>query len=81
MEKFLQIVQTPTQPAEVEMDPERLKFFNSKLKVWDFAKISVSEFRNLPFDDKWSILKKYYVDMLSKYFDSKGKIIFCLFSG
>ena len=61
------------------MDPEKLEFFNSKVKVWDIAKISSSEFQNLPFDDKSSILKKYYVDMLSKYSDGKGKIIFCFF--
>ena len=81
MEKLLQIVESPIQTNEVEMDPEKLNFFNSKLKVWDFAEISSSEFQNLPFDDKSGILKKYYVDMLSKYPDGKGKIIFCLFSG
>ena len=63
MEKFLQIIEAPVQPNEVEMDPEKLKVFNSKLKVWDFAKILASEFENLPFDDKSSILKKYYVVM------------------
>ena len=44
MEKFLQIVEPTTQPDEMEMDPEKLKFFTSKLKVWDFAKVSSSEF-------------------------------------
>ena len=81
MEKFLQIVEAPVQPNEVEMDPEKLNFFNSKLKVWNFAKISSSEFQNLPFDNKSSILIKYYVNMLSKYSDGKGENIFCLFSG
>ena len=81
MEKFLQIIEAPAQPNEVEMDPEKLKVFNSKLKVWDFAKILASEFENLPFDDKSSILKKYYVDMLSKYSDGKGKICYACFFG
>ena len=81
MEKLLQIVEAPIQPNEVEMNPKKLKFFNSKLKVWDFAEISSSKFQNLLFDDKSSILKKYYVDMLSRYADGKGKIIFCLSSG
>ena len=70
MEKLLQIIEAPIQLNEVEMDPERLKFLNSNLKVWDFAKISSSEFQNLPFDNKSSILKKCYPD-------GKGKIIFC----
>ena len=44
MDKLLQIVEPTTQPDEVEMDPEKLKFLNSKIKVWDFVKISSSEF-------------------------------------
>ena len=79
--KAAKSVEAPIQPNEVEMDPEKLKFFNFKLKVCDFAKISSSEFQNFPFDGKLSILKKYYIDMLSKYPDGKGKNIFCLFSG
>ena len=35
------------QPDKVEMDPENVKLSNSKLKVWDFAKISPSEFQSL----------------------------------
>ena len=50
------------------MDPEKLKFFNSKLKVWDFAKISPSEFQSLSFDDKSLLLKKYYVEVRGKPF-------------
>ena len=52
MEKLIQIAEAPTQSDEVEMDPEKLKFFNSKLKVWDFAKISASELQDLPFDSQ-----------------------------
>ena len=63
------------------MDPEKLKFFNSRIKVLNFAKTSSSEFQNLSFDDKSRILKKYYVDILSRYPDGIGKIILCLFSG
>ena len=81
MEKFLQIIEAPVQPNEVEMDPEKLTVFNSKLKVCDFAKILASEFENLPFDDKSSSLKRYYVDMLSKYSDGKGKICYASFFG
>ena len=63
------------------MDPEKLKFSNSRIKVLNFAKTSSSEFQNLSFDDKSRILKKYYVDILSRYPDGIGKIILCLFSG
>ena len=66
---------------EVEMDPEKLNFLNPNLQVWDCAKISTSEFQNLRFEDKSSILKTYHVDTSSKYPDGKGEIIFCLFPG
>ena len=81
MEKFLQIVEPTAKPDEVEMDSEKSKFFNSKLKVWDFAKISSSEFQNLSFDDKSNLLKKYYVEILAKYSESNGKLFFLFLSG
>ena len=81
MEKFLQIVEPTAKPDEVEMDPEKSKIFNSKLKVWDFAKISSSEFQNLSFDDKSNLLKKYYVEILAKYSESNGKLFFLFLSG
>ena len=40
MEKSLAIIEPTAQPREVELDTEKPKLFNSKLKVWDFAKIS-----------------------------------------
>ena len=38
------------------MDPEKLKFFTSKLKIWDYEKNSALEFQNLSFQDKSKIL-------------------------
>lgn len=61
------------------MDPEKLNFSNSKLKVLDFAKILSSELQSLSFDNKSSLLKKYYVERLARYTEDKGKIIFCCF--
>ena len=49
MEEFLRIVE---ESAEVEMDPEKLEFFTSMLKIWDYAKILALEFQNLSFEDK-----------------------------
>ena len=72
MDKLLQIVEPTTQPDEVEMDPEKLTFLNSKLKVWDFAKTSSSETQSLSCDDKSNILIEYYVEMLAK-----GKLFSC----
>ena len=66
MEEFLKIVKEPSS-NEVVIDADKLKFFNSQLKVWEYAKISAAEFQKLSFDDRSSILKKYYVDMSAKY--------------
>ena len=41
MEEFLRVVEEPASTStEVEIDPEKLKFFASTLKMWDYAKIS-----------------------------------------
>ena len=74
METFRQIVESTAQTDE---NAEKLNFFNSMLKVWDFAKISSSEFQSLSFDNKSSLLKKYYVEMLAKYTKCKEKPFFC----
>ena len=58
----------------METDPEKLRFFNTQLKVWEYAKILGAEFQKLSFDDRSSILKKYYVDMCIKYSVGAGKI-------
>ena len=76
MEQLLKIVEEPTPANEVEIDAEKLKFYNSQLKVWDYAKISAVEFQKLSFDDRSNILKKYYVDMTAKYSAGAGKKFF-----
>ena len=58
MEKYLSIIEDSTSSNEVEIDADKLKFYNSQLKVWDYEKISASEFQKRSFDDKTSTLKK-----------------------
>lgn len=58
MEKYLSIIEDSTSSNEVEIDADKLKFYNSQLKVWDYEKISASQFQKLSFDDKTSTLKK-----------------------
>ena len=58
MEKYLSIIEDSASSNEVEIDADKLKFYNSQLKVWDYEKISASEFQKLSFDDKTSTLKK-----------------------
>ena len=73
MEKLLKIVEKPSS-TELAIDAGRLKFFNSKLKIWDYTKISIREFQKLLFDDRSNILKKFY--MSAKYSVGAGKISF-----
>ena len=41
MEEILRVVEEPASTStEAEIDPEKLKFFASTLKMWDYAKIS-----------------------------------------
>ena len=75
MDEFLKIVE-PTLSNEVEIDVEKLKIYNSELKVQDSAKSSAVEFQKFSFDDRSSILKKYYVDITAKYSAGAGKKFF-----
>ena len=75
MENFLIMVEQPAPSQEVAIDGERLQFFNTKLKIWDYAKISSSDYQKLSFENKSSILKSYYVDMSAKYSFGTGIII------
>lgn len=44
--------------------------------MWDYSIIAGSGFQKIWFDDKSSILKKYYVDMSAKYSVSASKKFF-----
>ena len=78
MENFLRLVEQLAASEEVAIDAEKLKFFNRELKIWDYAKISSSDYQKLSFEDKFSILKSYYVDM-SCTLGTGTIIIFCFF--
>ena len=77
MENFLRLVEQLAASEEVAI-AEKLKFFNRELKFWDYAKISSSDYQKLSFEDKFSILKSYYVDM-SCTLGTGTIIIFCFF--
>ena len=80
MEEFLGVVEDPSlsSSAEVSTDADRLKFFNSKVKVWEYAKILASDFQKFSFDNRSSILKNYYLDMSTKYSTGAGKMFYIL---
>ena len=61
MEDFLEVVEEPT-TTDVNIYAKKLNFFNTKLKIWDYSKISLSEYQNISVDDRSSILRNYYHD-------------------
>ena len=66
MEEFLKIVEEPSSSsaAEVLIDGGKVNFFNSEVKVSEYAKISASDFQKFSFDNKSSILN---IDTLARY--------------
>ena len=67
MEEFLKIVEGSLSSTEVAIDGDKLKSYNTQLKMWDYAKVSAGNFQKPSFDDRSSILKKYYADISAKY--------------
>ena len=60
-------------------DDEKLKFFTTKVKTWDYAKISLSGYQRLSVDDRSSVLRNYYEDMSENYLVGSCKIIIIFF--
>ena len=59
MEELLRIMEQLSSSTESTIDAERLKFFKTKVNIWNYAKISAGDFQKLSFDDRASILKNY----------------------
>ena len=73
MEEYLNIVEERSSPQQdISIDSKRLKFFTSKLKIWDNARQNFDDFKKLLVEDRSSLLKSYYVDMVSKYGNGSG---------
>lgn len=79
MEDFLRIVEeTLTTLSAFNIDAEKLKFFNTKLKIWDYSGLSFADYQKLLIDKRSSILRKCYSDMCKRYSIGVGSGIFCL---
>ena len=77
MEEFLRVIEASlSSSAEVTIDAEKLKFFTTKVKIWDYAKKFPSNFQKLSFGDRALILKNYYSDMSAKYSLGTGTSFF-----
>ena len=80
MKEFLRILKDPLpSSAEVTIDADSLKIFNTKVKIWEYAKISASDFQKLSFDDRASILKNYYFIIQTCRQNIMWVQVYCLF--
>ena len=52
MEDFLRIVEEPSQPqVEIQIDALKRKCLNTKVKIWEYARLSFSDFQKLSVED------------------------------
>ena len=77
MNKLLQIVEE-TSSSLVETSEDKLKFSALKIKIWDYANLSQSDYQKFSIEDRSSILKKHFVDLSLGYVDLGKNCIFCL---
>ena len=86
MEHFLKLIEgrSPQHQQEVSIDPEKLKFFTSQVKIWKYTRLNYKDCQNFSVEDRFSMLKSYYVDMFARFSNGSGTwlcflfFVFCL---
>ena len=61
MGNLLKIVEISSS-AVISIDADKLKVFTAKVKIWDFASLSLNDYQKFSEEDCSSVLQKYYVD-------------------
>ena len=81
MDKPLSLVEKP-QP-EVSIDKEKLRFFISKIPIWDHFYLTEHAYRSSSVGEKTTLLNRYYRELYQKYC-GLGNLFFiylvCLFA-
>ena len=62
MENLLKIVEEPSS-ALVNIYADKLKLFTTKVKIWDYASLSLNVYQKMSVEDRSSVLQKLYVDI------------------
>ena len=57
-EQYLSIFEKPSSTV-AEINEDRLKFFNTKVKNWEYGDISQGDYQNILLEDRFSLLKCY----------------------
>ena len=58
MEKLLGMLEIPQQ-QKVVIDESKLRYFISKISIWDYFRISEHAYKNLPVEEKESMFNRY----------------------
>ena len=75
MDNLLSILEDNS--AEQEIDETRLKYFTSKIKIWDYFNLPRQKLVSLSTEERSTMLKIYYNDLNSKYSAGKSLILLC----
>ena len=70
MNNLLSIVEENS--AEEEINENRLKYFTSKIKIWDYFNKTHQKFVLLSTEERSSMLKRYHFDLNSKCLAGKS---------
>ena len=74
MEKFLKILESSRQEQQL-FEEEKVKFFASKIPIWDSFSVSEATYQAYPVDEKSKLFGRYYSGLYEKYYSS-GKTFF-----
>ena len=68
MNKFLSMLENPR--PETVVEEENLRYFISKIFIWDYFNISESTYKSYSVDEKSRLFHKYYSELYQKYYES-----------
>ena len=78
MDRLLDILEEKIwKPAEI-FDEERLRYIASQIYIWDFFRVSQSNYIVLYSAEKLRMFNEYYNKLVLKYFGGKSLAFFCL---
>ena len=63
-------------PHRQVLDEEKLKFFSSKISIWDHFSMDGASHKSLSTEEKTALVKRYYVESECKYY-CKERSNFC----
>ena len=67
MNKFLRLLEKP-QP-EVVTDEKKLKYFISKVSIWDYFSLKEQAYKYSLVEKKTNVLNRYYRELYQKYYE------------